>query len=249
MTVIKLITLNTILFCNLAIQAGDRPNVLWIVSEDNGVKWIGSYGGVNTKTPAIDGLAKEGFRYTNCYDNAAVCAPTRSTWLTGMLASSNGTQPMRSTNRVPVMVKYYNEQLQKAGYFTSNSSKTDYNLSGMKGRDPMQFWDYQGRDWAKQIHDRKDGKPFFIVVNVGHSHESNAFPQKNPPRNDPAKMKLHSYHPDIPEMRETYATYADAVEKMDEDVSKVLAELKSAGLHEDTIVVYNSDHGLSLIHI
>ena len=56
-------------------------------------------------------------------------------------------------------------------------------------------------------------------------------------------MKLHSYHPDIPEMRETYATYADAVEKMDEDVGKVLAELKSAGLHEDTIVVYNSDHG------
>ena len=243
MTVIKLITLITILFCNLAIQAGDRPNVLWIVSEDNGVKWIGSYGGVNAKTPAIDGLAKEGFRYTNCFDNAAVCAPTRSTWLTGMLASSTGTQPMRSTNRVPVMVKYYNEQLQKAGYFTSNSSKTDYNLSGMKGRDPMQFWDYQGRDWAKQIHDRKDGKPFFIVVNVGHSHESHAFPQKNPPRNDPAKMKLHSYHPDIPEMRETYATYADAVEKMDEDVGKVLAELKSAGLHEDTIVVYNSDHG------
>ena len=44
-------------------------------------------------------------------------------------------------------------------------------------------------------------------------------------------------------MRETYATYADAVEKMDEDVGEVLAELKSAGLHEDTIVVYNSDHG------
>jgi arylsulfatase A-like enzyme len=40
--------------------------------------------GKNTKTPAIDQLAKEGFRYLYCFDNAAVCAPTRSCWITGM---------------------------------------------------------------------------------------------------------------------------------------------------------------------
>lgn len=220
-----------------------KPNILWIVSEDNGVKWVGCYGSENARTPNIDKLATEGFKYNYCFDNAAVCAPTRSTWLTGMLASSIGTQPMRSTYRVPEKVKYYNEQLQKAGYFTANCSKTDYNLAGMKGRDPLQFWDYQGRDWAKKFHERKDGLPFFIVVNVGDSHESHAFPQKTPPRNDPAKMKLHSYHPDIPEMRETYATYADAVEGMDAKVGEVIEELKSAGLHEDTIIIYNSDHG------
>ncbi|MDB4801737.1 sulfatase-like hydrolase/transferase, partial [Akkermansiaceae bacterium] len=59
-------------------KAAQKPNILWITSEDNGVSWISCYGGKNTKTPAIDQLAQEGFRYLYCFDNAAVCAPTRS---------------------------------------------------------------------------------------------------------------------------------------------------------------------------
>ena len=51
---------------------GERPNILWITSEDNGISWVSCYGGTNANTTAIDQLAKEGFRYTNCFDNAAV---------------------------------------------------------------------------------------------------------------------------------------------------------------------------------
>ena len=54
-----------------AIAAGEKPNILWITSEDNGVSWVSCYGGTNAKTPTIDKLAKEGFRYTHCFDNAA----------------------------------------------------------------------------------------------------------------------------------------------------------------------------------
>ena len=68
-----------------------RPNILWLTSEDNGISWVSCYGSTNCKTPAIDQLAADGFRYTHCFDNAAVCAPTRSTWITGMYAISNGT--------------------------------------------------------------------------------------------------------------------------------------------------------------
>ena len=42
-------------------NAAEKPNILWITSEDNGISWISCYGGKNTKTPAIDQLAKEGF--------------------------------------------------------------------------------------------------------------------------------------------------------------------------------------------
>ena len=80
---------------SLADMAGkkNRPNILWLTSEDNSIFWLSCYGGTNCRTPNIDRLAKEGFRYTNCFDNAAVCAPTRSTWITGMYAISNGTNP------------------------------------------------------------------------------------------------------------------------------------------------------------
>ena len=74
------------LLASSAAHAADRPNILWITSEDNGVDWISCYGGTNADTPNIDQLAKEGFRYTHCFDNAAVCAPTRSCWITGMYA-------------------------------------------------------------------------------------------------------------------------------------------------------------------
>ena len=74
--------------------AAEQPNLLWITSEDNSISWVGCYGSKNTETPNIDQLAAEGFRYTHCFDNAAVCAPTRSTRITGHYAISIGTQPV-----------------------------------------------------------------------------------------------------------------------------------------------------------
>ena len=72
-----------------------QPNILWVNSEDNGAQWLSCYGSPNVKTPNLDKLAAEGFRYTHCYSNSAVCAPTRTTWITGVHAISMGTQPMR----------------------------------------------------------------------------------------------------------------------------------------------------------
>ena len=228
--ILACIALTTIL--SVASKAEDRPNILWITSEDNGVAWISCYGGTNCKTPAIDQLAKEGFRYTHCFDNAAVCAPTRSTWITGMYAISNGTQPMRSRNVIPHdMIKYYPDLLREAGYKVKNGWKTDYNIGG---RDDKECWNNE-KDQGDQ--------PFFTIVNIGDSHESRAHGSCENTRNDPAKMKLFSYHPDLLAIRKNYAKYADAVENMDKKVGDVIRDLKAKGLYDDTIVIYNSDHG------
>lgn len=228
----------TLCLCSSAV-AVDRPNILWITSEDNGISWVSCYGGVNCKTPAIDQLAAEGFRYTHCFDNAAVCAPTRSTWITGMYAISNGTQPMRSRNDIPHdIIKYYPDMLREAGYFATNGGKTDYNIGG---RPDNQCWD-PGKG-VRAWQGRKKGQPFFAIVNITDSHESRAHGDNHNTRHDPAKMKLHSYHPDLPAVRRTYAKYADAVENMDGKVKQAIDALKEDGLYEDTIIIYNSDHG------
>lgn len=236
----RLLLLLLLLAISAAVQAAERPNILWITSEDNSISWLSCYGSENTHTPQIDRLAAEGFRYTNCYDNGAVCAPTRSSWLTGMHAISTGTQEMRSSRRVPEQVAFYNKQLKQAGYYTANCRKTDYNLSG---ENPQQYWDFSGSDYRNGWRNRDEGQPFFTVLNLSDSHESRAFGDLRKDSKDPAAMKLHGYHPDIPEMRETYAIYAGAVEKMDAAVGKAIDALKKEGLYEDTIVVYNSDHG------
>ena len=56
-------------------------------------------------------------------------------------------------------------------------------------------------------------------------------------------VKLKSYHPDLEIIRKNYAKYHDALLRMDEKVGKILEELEDNGLHENTIVIYTSDHG------
>ncbi len=160
-----------------------------------------------------------------------------------MYAISNGTQPMRSRNLIPHdKIKYYPDLLKKAGYYTSNPGKTDYNIGG---RDDKDCWDYKGGKGKSQYgwRERKPGQPFFAVVNIGESHESRAHGNVDNPGKDPAMMKLFSYHPDLPVIRKNYAKYAAAVEKMDGKVKDTIDALKSDGLYEDTIIIYNSDHG------
>ena len=231
------------LVCSFLQAKSAQPNILWITSEDNSIEWISCYGSKNAKTPHIDQLAKEGFRYLYCFDNGAVCAPTRSSWITGMHSISNGTQPMRSGFEIPATISFYNELLQKAGYFTSNCSKTDYNLRAPSGRNPKDFWNYSGKDYAGTWKLRGKGQPFFTVYNIMESHESRAFGDHKDESVDPEKMILAPYHPDLPEMRNTYAKYSSAISKMDSLVGQAIENLKKNGLYENTIIVYNSDHG------
>jgi N-sulfoglucosamine sulfohydrolase len=226
---------------NLVQGAEDRPNILWITSEDNGIAWCSCYGGTNAKTPNIDQLAGEGFLYTHCFDNAAVCAPTRSTWITGILAVSNGTQPMRSRNKIPENIRYYPDLLREAGYFVSNHRKTDFNIGG---RPDDSCWD--SAEGANAWRKRKEGQPFFSVVNIGSSHEGRAQTTTEKllkAKLDTSHIELYSYHPDLPIIKKNYALYAQRIQGMDKTVSKILDELKRDGLYEDTIIIYCSDHG------
>jgi arylsulfatase A-like enzyme len=64
-------------------QKEDLPNILWIVSEDNS-PFLGAYGDNFATTPHLDQLAAEGVLYLNAFATAPVCAPARSTLITGV---------------------------------------------------------------------------------------------------------------------------------------------------------------------
>ncbi len=217
---------------------GEQPNILWITSEDNNVDWVGCYGNPHADTPNIDKLASEGFQYMHCYANAPVCAPSRSTWITGMLAISNGTFPMRSRHEIPHdRIPYYPDQLRAAGYFTGNATKTDFNIGG---REDTDSWDRHGDvDWENL----KRRQPFFQVINLTSSHESKALGEVENTDHDAADTRLRVYHPDLPDVRKTYAKYHDAVKRMDDEVGTILKRLRELGLADTTIVIHNSDHG------
>src|SRR5688500_15450192 len=87
-------------------QDNERPNILWIVSEDNS-PFLGAYGDEFATTPNLDRFATQSVRYTHAFATAPVCAPSRSTLITGMYPSSLGTEHMRSIYPVPGFVKFF----------------------------------------------------------------------------------------------------------------------------------------------
>ncbi len=222
--------------------AAERPNILWITSEDNS-PYLGCYGGPQAHTPHLDQLATEGVRYRYAFANAPVCSTARTTLITGMQACSLGAQHHRSRVRIPAAFPLYPEVLRQGGYYCTNNSKTDYNLA-----DRPSPWDESGR----QAHYRRRaaGQPFFAVFNFTTSHESQVAPK--PEKGDasfripPSEIRLPPYHPDTPEIRRDWANYYDQMSQMDAQVGQVLKELEEQGLADDTIVFYYSDHGGAL---
>src|SRR5687767_7194708 len=65
-------------------QRGRKPNIVFIIADDLGVGDLSCYGQKHFKTPAIDGIAAEGMRFTQAYSGCTVCAPSRSVLMTGM---------------------------------------------------------------------------------------------------------------------------------------------------------------------
>lgn len=219
--------------------AEDKPNILWLTSEDNNLHWLGCYGNEFAKTPHLDKLASEGFQYTRAYANASVCAVSRSTWITGMYAVSTGTQPMRSRYNIPHdQIRYYPDYLRANGYYVANSVKTDFNIGG---RDDEDCWTENPR--KPKWDTLEKNQPFFQIFNATHSHESRAFGDGTKAKHNSANVKLWKYHPDIPKVRGSYALYHDAIEQMDARMGSILQTLEERGLAENTIVIYNSDHG------
>jgi arylsulfatase A-like enzyme len=219
-----------------------RPNILWITSEDNS-PYLGCYGDPLAQTPHLDRLAAQGVRYRNAFANAPVCSTARTTLITGMYACSLGAHHHRSRVAIPAAFPLYPVPLRQAGYYCANNSKTDYNVANV------------GKPWDEcspraHYRNRQPGQPFFAIFNLTTSHESQVAPKagKDPTsyRVQPEKIVLPPYHPDTPEIRLDWANYYDQMTRMDEQAGALLAELEQAGLADETIVFYYSDHGGAL---
>jgi arylsulfatase A-like enzyme len=102
-----------------AVAAPKPPNVLLILADDLGYSDIGCYGG-EIETPNLDSLAKNGLRFTQCY-NTARCWPTRTALLSGYYPQQTRTDP--KNNPLPEWTKLLPHWLKSAGYRSYHSGK------------------------------------------------------------------------------------------------------------------------------
>jgi arylsulfatase A-like enzyme len=221
--------------------APERPNILWLVSEDN-TTLLGCYGDPLARTPTLDKLAREGVLFERCFAQP-VCASSRFTLITGTFAVSSGpANHMRAQGRIPSWLKGFPALLREAGYYTANNAKTDYNAP----INPKETWNESGK--SAHYRNRPDARqPFFSVFNHEVTHESCMFPEQ-PAKlgftpTDPTQVRVPQYQPDTPEIRADWARYYDQLALMDSQVGAKLKSLADDGLAENTIVFYYADNG------
>ena len=226
----------------VAAIAADRPNIVWIVSEDNSKHWLRLYEEGGAAMPNIEKLAENGLVFQNAFSNAPVCSVARSTLITGSYAPRIAAQYHRRAAMAPMPegLRMFPHYLREAGYYTTNNSKTDYNLSD-KG-----MWDESSN--KATYRNRDSEQPFFHVQNFGRTHEgqlhfTEAFMEENATETDPHAIKVFPYHPDTPVFRYTYAKFQDHHIETDAQMGEFLARLKDDGVADDTIVFYYGDHG------
>lgn len=248
---LRLILLSMLLASTLQAEQ-KQPNILWISCEDISPH-LGCYGDPHAITPNLDQMASEGVRYSNAFTAAGVCAPCRSTIITGMYQNSIGTHHMRCNAKLPSWLKPFPMYLKEAGYYCTNNSKTDYQF---KSPSAAKIWDTSGNKGHWKNRERKD-QPFFSVFNFTGCHESGIASEAKyksvtkvltPDQiQNPEKLTtLPDYYPDTAVTREDWKRNYELITAMDVWVGDLIQQIKDAGLYENTIILFWSDHGVGL---
>ena len=249
MRVKTLISIAVIVFFNFSSTSSTKegkPNIMWIVIEDASSN-ISCYGEKAIKTPAIDKLASEGVRFENAFVSCPVCSPCRSALVTGMYQTTLGAHNHRSQRNdgkgggntdyyksynLPENISVASKLFEEAGYFSCNGNmllrtgKTDYNF--------VEENIYDGISWKES----PEGTPFFCQVQLkGGKNRSRLAQTEN--------FKLPPYYYEDELMRKDWKEYLGSWLDTDEDLKQIVAELKEAGVYENTLIFFITDHGIS----
>ncbi|MBO9701974.1 MAG: sulfatase-like hydrolase/transferase [Sporocytophaga sp.] len=230
-------------------------NVIWLDFEDLS-PIFSAYGDRTISTPNIDRIAKEGIVFKKAFTTVPVCAPTRSSIITGMYPTSIGSHNMRiqANNKYPNVPNYevvpphyvrcFPDILRENGIYTVSSKKSDYQFAPS----PLTWDVYPANDSTDRYNFPKD-KPFFKQINFWETHESQIWGwcrQNIPLSVDTTKVIVPPYLPQTVTNKLDWATQYNNLKYCDSIVGKILDTLEKNGLLKKTIIILTGDHGNGL---
>ena len=246
--------------------AQERPNILFILSDDHSAPWVGCYGTSNVRTPTLDKLAAEGMRFNRFFCVAPQCVPSRAGMMTGR--SAVAARMTRFSAPLPREETIFPEVLRQAGGYYTGVCGRIYHLDGSGTRnagvslktfqdnklvtfpDRMDFVEVgdqrrNGERFSAFLDQVPKGRPFFFWANTSDPHHPW---DATDLQLDPKSLQLPGYMPDTPAMREAFAAYLGEINRLDGLVHDVLAVLEKRDLVKNTIVVFTGDNGMALPH-
>lgn len=132
---ISLAALATSLMPSWAAQKQNKPNIIFVISDDHSVPFLGCYGNKDIKTPNFDKFASEGMTFTRTYVTAPQSAPSRSSFFTGRSTIST-TMSMFSLP-LPGNVITYPDILKEHGYYIGVTARS-HHQDGLKRNKDIQ---------------------------------------------------------------------------------------------------------------
>ena len=264
----KCIVVLVVLALAPALKAAERPpNIIMILADDLGWGDVSFNGRTEWSTPNLDRMAKEGTCFKRWYTAAVVCAPSRAALMTGRYSIHNGVTGNGSLD-LPADEVTIAGALKAKGYVTAlfgkwhhggprPGSKT-YTHPMDQGFDeffgftearhawqkfPKELFDGRETKPSKGYADalfaehsidfikRQKDKPFFLYLAFIAPHGLQEAPEED----------ISANLPNVPDR--LCATYAAQITRMDKEIGRVMGAVKEAGIDENTLVVFSSDHG------
>lgn len=238
--------------------AQPRPNILLIVSEDNGPE-LGCYGDPHARTPRLDRLASEGVRFNRAFVAQAGCSQSRASFLTGLYPHQHGQIGLATWG-----YRLYREdtpnlprQLKAAGYRTGILGKLHVNPESAF---PFDFRALPTANFARrnlgEYARAAEGfftagaEPFFLSVNYPEAHDPWLRQVDGVPADPQTGRDIRAlpyFGIDPPGMREMVADYYNCLSRLDHLVGELLDALERSGKARDTLIVYLGDHGADFL--
>ena len=265
---LKCLILSVLLCASAAFVSAQKPNILFITMDDMNWDSLGSYGSVvEDISPHMDSLAARGMRFHHAFVQSPTCTPSRNVINTGRYPHVSGMHGFYSVefshNTVP-------EYLREAGYFTGTAQKV---ADSTPTNDFDRYWDYYSSVPTQKARTPAEyadafeatvagaseaGKPFYAAINVKDPHlpfyngpkmreVPNKWDQTAPSRiYGPEEVPVPGFLQGHRAFAQEVADYYSTVRRGDDCVGAVLEVLRERGLEETTIIIFLSDHGMSM---
>lgn len=256
-----------------AAAAPRKPNVVFVFADQMRAASLGCLGNTDVHTPNMDKLAKQGILFSNCISNYPVCTPYRASLLTGKFSTATGVvaNGVELQNDQVTIAEVLKGQGYKTGYIGKwHLEKNNIPFVPKDRRQGFDYWAVRnngGKHWdsfycmdtedpvpmlgyvpdaatklAADFIEKNAAKPFCLFLSWGAPHPAYDPPKKFADMYDPAKLKQR---PNVQgeTFRSTLGLYYGAITALDDDMGKLTAALDKAGVAQDTIICFSSDHG------
>lgn len=252
-----------------AMAEASRPNLIFILVDDQGYYDLGCYGATELDTPRIDRMAREGMRFTDYYAAAPICSPSRAGLLTGCYARRVGlaTWVQRADSRKGIHPDELTlaELLKSSGYATACIGKWhlgflppflprqqgfDHYFGLLHNLDPVEVVYFEAQGGVPLMRNgtvvKRPAEP--AELTAAYTDEAIGFIRNNKDRPFFVYLPHTMAHNPLgvtDEFKGTsrFGLYGDVIQCLDHHVGRVFDTLKELGIDDRTLVVYASDNG------